>query len=340
MSKLALREISDKSVWESFLLSQNPGTFLQSWNWGEANRLVGFKVKRFGIYDGSKLVGAVQLIHQPAKRGQHYLIPGGPVIDYESKRLLKFTIDSIKEIARKENIWFIRIRPDVIDSEKLRLSLSELGLFSAPMHLHGEHTLILDVSKDEVEILKNMRKTTRYLIKKSLNEGYKIRISTNPKDTQILFDLQKETVKRHRFVGFTPRLFEAQLETFGKNDQSLLFVCEKNGKPLVAAIVIFYGEKAFYHHSGSANVARETNASYFTQWQIIRKAKELGYKYYDFWGIAPTDDPKHRFSGVTIFKKGFGGEKVDWVHAQDLAISPFYWLTFIFETVRRVVRRL
>ena len=340
MSKLEIKEISDKSLWEKFLLSRNPGTFLQSWNWGETNRLLGFKISRLGFYKGKVLVGITQLIHQPAKRGHHFLIPVGPVIDYGNKNLLKFVTESIGEYVRKEKVWFVRIRPDQPDSEELRTLLINQGFIFAPMHLHGEHTLIIDITKPEEEILKNMRKTTRYLIRKSLNEGFKMRVSKNPEDTDILFDLQKATAKRHRFVGFTKKLFEAQLETFGKDGQSELFICEKEGIPIVAAIIIFYGEKAFYHHSGSSETARSTNASYFTQWQIIKRARELGKKYYDFWGIAPTENPRHRFAGVTTFKKGFGGVRVNWIHAHDLPITPLYWTTHAFETGRRIFRRL
>jgi len=340
MSKLVTNEVLDKDKWESFLLSRKPGTFLQSWNWGEANKLTGFKIKRLGFYEGKVLVGIAQLIHQPAKRGHHFLIPGGPVIDYGNKSLFKFATESIIEYARKEKVWFVRIRPDMADSKNLRDMLTKSGYVSAPMHLHGEHTLILDITKDEEDLLKGMRKTTRYLIRKSMNEGYKIRVSKDPKDADILSRLQIETVKRHRFVGFTKKLFEAQLEAFGKDNQSELFICEKNGVPLVAAIIIFYGEKAFYHHSGSSESSRSTNASYFTQWEIIKYSKSAGKKYYDFWGIAPTDDPRHRFAGVTTFKKGFGGVRIDWMHAHDLAISSLYWTTRAFETGRRIIRRL
>lgn len=333
-------EITNKDEWEKYLLSQNPGTFLQSWNWGETNRLSGFRIKRLGFYSSKKLVGIAQLIHQPARRGPHFLIPGGPVVDYDNEKLTSFVFDEIKKFAKKEKAWFVRVRPDVVDSEKIRKRFEIAELKSAPMHLHGEHTLILDISKSEEEILKGMRKTTRYLIRKSFNEGYEIRTSIDPKDASVLYELQKQTVERHKFVGFPRRLFEAQLETFGKDNQGELFICEKNKEPLVAAIIIYYANKAFYHHSGSSRSARRTNASYFTQWQIIRKAKELGYKYYDFWGIAPTENPRHRFAGVTIFKKGFGGKRVDWVHAHDLPVNPLYKFTYLFESVRRLSRRL
>jgi len=337
---LKVKEVEDKNEWERFLLSQNPQTFLQSWNWGETNRLTGFKVKRLGFYLSNKLVGLSQLIHQPAKRGPHYLIPGGPVINYQDEKLVVNVFNAIKEIAKKDKVWFVRVRPDLKENDEIRRLFSRLGLIYAPMHLHGEHTLILDLTKSEEEILKGMRKTTRYLIRKSLNEGFNIKISKDPKYSEILAKLQKDTVERHHFVGFSKKLFNSQLATFAKENQAELFICEKDKIPFVASLIVYYGNKAFYHHSASSNLSQRTNATYFTQWQIIKRAKDLGKRYYDFWGIAPTDDPKHRFAGVTVFKKGFGGTRVDLVHAHDIPCSRYYWITYLFETIRKKVRRL
>ncbi len=58
------------------------------------------------------------------------------------------------------------------------------------------------------------------------------------------------------------------------------------------------------------------------------------------WGISKTETPEHRFAGVTLFKKGFPGERVDWLHAQDLPLTKKYWITYGFENLRRIARRL
>ncbi len=148
--------------------------------------------------------------------------------------------------------------------------------------------------------------------------------SLDPKDSKILKKLQDETVKRHKFVGFSENLFKAQLATFGQDNQAKLFICKKGQTTLAAAIIIFYGNFAYYHHSGSTSKFPELPFSYFLQWKIIQEAKKRGTKFYNFWGIAPTDNPKHRFAGVTIFKKGFSGVRIDWLHAHDLPLTPLY----------------
>ena len=340
MKTYQTKEITDKNIWENYLLAQKPGTFLQSWNWGETNKKTGYKIKRLGFYKNGKISALSLLIHQPAKRGPHYLIPGGPVLDFRDKRFFKYVLSQLKSVAKRDGVWFVRMRPDVEDGPNLRSFVKKLGLNSAPMHVHGENTLVLNIERDEEEILKSMRKTTRYLIKKSLNEGYSVATSTALQGIDKLYLLQGETVRRHGFVGFKKNLFSAELEVFGRDNQALLFECRKGKLLLASAIVIFYADKAFYHFSGSSKASLKTNASYFLQWEIIKKAKELGYRYYDFWGIAATDNPKHRFWGVTVFKKGFGGERIDWLHAHDLLIRSYYWITYFFETLRRGIRHL
>lgn len=340
MAKFEVKNVKSKIDWENFVLKQNPQSFLHSWNWGQVNELLGYKPIRIGFYQKEVLKGVSLMILQKAKRGPHFLIPGGPLIDWKNKDLVEVFLKATRDIAIREKVWFVRVRPEILDTYEARQSFKSLGFISAPMHLHAEQTWVLNIDKDKEDLLKGMRKSTRYLVRKSLNSGLTFHESQDPKDISFLKDLQEETVERHKFVGFSEKIFSSQLATFGKNNEARLFLVKKQKKVLVAAIIIFYGGAAYYHHSASSFESRRTPASYFLQWKVIEKAQIRGCKYYNFWGIAPNDDPKHRFAGVTLFKKGFGGERIDWLHAQDLPVSNLYWLTFIFETGRRIIRRL
>jgi lipid II:glycine glycyltransferase (peptidoglycan interpeptide bridge formation enzyme) len=57
---------------------------------------------------------------------------------------------------------------------------------------------------------------------------------------------------------------------------------------------------------------------------------------YNFWGIAPEGKKNHPWNGLTGFKKGFGGEAHEYLHAQDLPCSPLYILPKTIETIRRI----
>lgn len=340
MGKVTTKIITSKKVWENFVLKNSPYSFLQSWNWGEAHVKLNEEIIRLGVYEGKKVVGVALLIHQNAKRGPHFIIPGGPLIEWDNKKIRDVLLSAIKKLAKEKQVWFVRIRPEIVDSRENRNMFRNLGFMRAPMHLHAEHTWILDISESEEDILKGMRKNTRYMVRKSLESGLNVKVSTNRKDIALLYQLQKETAKRHKFVGFSEKLFKAQLETFANDDQIKLFIVSKDKEPLVAALIIFYGNYAYYHHSASSKKARDIPASYLLQWSVIGEAKKRNLKGYNFWGIAPEGVKNHRFSGVTTFKTGFGGERIDWLPAQDLPISPLYWATFIFEHTRRRLRKL
>ena len=340
MDKYTTQRIENKNEWERFVLSQVPQSFLQSWNWGETNREMGNRIFRLGFMDGEKLVAVAQVIEERARRGPYFLIPGGTLLDWKNKSLAAFILEELKKLARQEKVWFIRTRPELLDLLENKKLFSSLGFVSAPMHLSAENTWVLDITPEEEQLLASMRKTTRYLIRRSLDKDLSVEIYDDAKHVNMLSKLQEETVSRHKFVGFSEKLFKAQMDSFGQDRQASLFICRKGKEALSAAIIIFYGEFAYYHHSGSTSKYKELPFSYFLQWNIIKEAKKRGLKKYNFWGIAPNDSPKHRFAGVTIFKKGFGGGRIDWLHAQDLPVSPFYWLTFSFETMRRIMRRL
>ena len=103
---------------------------------------------------------------------------------------------------------------------------------------------------------------------------------------------------------------------------------------------IFYGKEAVYHYSASSELARKIPASYLLIWEAIREAKRRKMEIFNFWGIAPNDDPRHRFSGVTLFKKGFSGFRVDYLYAQDLPLNRLYFFTRLFERLRKFRRGL
>ena len=335
-----IREINNKDQWEGFVFSQSPNIFLQSWNWGEFHASLGNKIFRLGLFDQEAVRGVALLIKEEAKRGTYLACPGGPLLVDWNKNDLEKLVEEIKKIGQKEKAVFLRVRPSILDNQENRQLFETLGFRSAPMHMHAETTWQLNLMPIEEELLANMRKNTRYYVRRAMKEGVKVFTSQKVEDIKILYDLQMEAVRRHKFVPFSKEFLKKQFQTFSQDNQTLLFLAEYKQKILSAAMIIFYGDMAVYHYSGSASQYAKVPASYLLQWEVIKEAKKRGCKIYNFWGIAPTDDPKHRFAGVTIFKKGFGGKRVDYLHARDLSLSQLYPLTYFFESMRRKLRKL
>jgi len=273
-------------------------------------------------------------------RGTYLACPGGPLLVDWRKENLKQIVDEIKKIGHQEKVVFIRVRPSILENQENKELFRILGFRSAPMHMHAETTWQLNLAPSEDELLANMRKTTRYSIRRAARDGVKVIQSKNAKDIEILDQLQMEAVKRHKFVPFSKEFMEKQFQTFIQDDQTVLFLAEYKKQILSAAMMIYYGDMAVYHYAGTSSKFPKIFSSYLLQWEAIKEAKRRGCKIYNFWGIAPADDPRHRFAGVTVFKRGFGGERVDYLHAQDYSLSSLYRGTYWFETLRRITRRL
>jgi lipid II:glycine glycyltransferase (peptidoglycan interpeptide bridge formation enzyme) len=352
---MKIKEITDKNLWENFLRECSPKTFLQSWNWGEFNKLMKQKIWRSGIYDGDELVATTLVIKVKAKRGTFLVIPHGPNIknakcqmpnvkceDKKSKlEILKIILKELKEIAKVEKASFIRICPIWEGSQENKRIFKELGFRKAPIFIHPEVNWILNIQNSEEELLAGMRKTTRYLIRQALkNPEIEIKKSKDLKDVEIFNKIYQETAERHRFVPFSLNYLKNEFLAFEPDNQILTFLGKYKGEVISGAMIIFWQDSAFYHQGASLPKYPKIPVSYLLQWEAIREAKNRGCKYYNFWGIAPTNKPNHSWKGLTLFKTGFGGQREEYVITQDLILSDKYWFTFFVEKIRRIKRRV
>lgn len=341
MGKIEVKQIDNKDEWEEYITKCEESNFLQSWYWGEFYKRLGKTVSRTGFYRGNQLVGVMLSIVEDAKRGRYLTVPGGPIIDWSVRELVEAAFVEMKRIALVTGCVFVRIRPQIVTSELVKQIFKAHGCKSSPMHLQAELSNILDITKSEGELLLGMRKTTRYEIRKAHNLGIIIETSRDEKAIRAFYDLQIQTAKRQKFVPFSYNFFREQFKIFFDEDRALLYTATLAGQVLAQAFIIFYGKEADYHYGASTDEGRKYPGAYLLQWEAIKEAKRRGMVRYNFWGVAPEEDRDHRFYGVSVFKRGFGGEDVAYLHAQDLVIDNFrYLINYFVEVARKRIRRV
>lgn len=331
---------TDKDKWEKHVLKFSQANFLQSWNWGKFQETLEKKITRLVVQDSNSVVAVCSIVREEAKRGTYLAIAGGPLLDWTNKRLIEFLFNSIKVIAQEQQAVFIRFRPQTEDSDVLRSTVNKLKARPANMHLTADLTLQLDLTKDGDQILKEMRKNTRSSIKKSERSEIEVRISDDKKEIKEFFKHQNELAQKHSFVPFSYKFLYEQFRVFSADNQAVLVHAYKDNHLLASAFVIIYNKEAVYHYGISTDLNRKLPGSYAVQWAAINHAKSLGCTRYNFWGIAPENEKEHRFAGVSLFKRGFGGREVKYLQAHDIALSPKYYFTYVFELFRRKIRRL
>jgi len=332
---MIISEIKDKNVWENFLSESEEKTFLQSWNWGEFQKIMGNKIWRLGVYDNQRLLSVVLVVKIEAKRGRFLLIQHGPI----SKKLF----EELKKIAKNEKCDFIRVAPLLEKNDENKKSLKDLGFRESPMHASAyEATWKLDITPSEEELLKNMRKTTRYLIRQAQkNPEIEIVKSDKIEDAELYQKLNEKVSKYQRFTPFSFDFVKNEFEVFAKDNQALLFFGKYKGEIISSALIIFWQGIGFYHQAALDPNYHKIPVAYLLQWEVIKEVKKRGCKLYDFWGyVDPKKEPRHPWAGPTLFKTGFGGKAYQYLKTQDFPMSKKYWFTFIFEKIRKIKRGL
>lgn len=333
---LVVKEIKSQSVWDNFAKKFKPNNFLTSWQWTDFNNEMGDTTLRLGLYDKRKLVAICAASITKSKKGNFLLSPAGPLLGTNSKKHWQFFTNYLKSIAKERKLKFVRIRPLFLNLAGEH-TFKNMNFKNAPVRVPAESSLILDLDKDEVELLNQMRKTTRYLIKKAEKDGVLVTASTKEANLKLFHRLEINTVAKHKFIPFSEKYVLNQFRAFIKTNDALIFLAKYKGKVISSAIITFFGDSAFYNHG--ASIDTKIPASYAIQWEAIKEAKRRGKKFYNFWGgIAPTNNPKHPWTGITLFKAGFGGQLYETVHARDIATSKLYHPISLFEKVRYRIR--
>lgn len=339
---LIITNISSQGKWNVFFNQNGSPTFLQSWEWGEFQKQLGYDILRLGILENKSLVAIALVIKIRAKRGNFLFVPQGPIIQIKSSKLkvqnyLRVITRHLAPIAKKEGFSFIRISPLLDDSPECQKMFTKLGFRKAPLYMHAEHVWKLVLHKTEDELLSDMRKTTRYLIRKATKAEVIIEKRTDTKAVEDFMRLYKETVSREQFTPFSKEYILHEFEEFLKTGRALFLFGKLDGTCRAAALIISTDSTAFYHQG--ASVHDKVPVPYLLQWEAIREAKKRGCRFYNFWGIAPNDSNRHPWAGLTLFKKGFGGSQLDYLPTQDKPISPFYAIPWVIETITRWKRK-
>ncbi|HOX41836.1 MAG TPA: peptidoglycan bridge formation glycyltransferase FemA/FemB family protein [bacterium] len=271
-------------------------------------------------------------------------------------------IEKIRKLALEQNAIFYRLELDIpsvptqIPNTKYQIVH---GFRRAFEEMQPEHTLVLDLKQSETDLLAQMSQKGRYNIRVAERNNIKITSGTEKRLVDNFYALYQQTGKRHRITYRSKSYFENLVEILSKLgyveiyqasissetclnlDDNRLSQCldnleEGNQKVLCSAIIVFSGKKAIYLFGASSDAHKQFMPTYALHWQIIKEMKAKGFTEYDFFGIAPNDDPKHPWAGVTQFKKRFGGKEISILGSYDLTCKPVQYQLFkIAEKLRR-----
>lgn len=341
-SGIKVEDCHSKKEWDDFITQFQEANFLQSWDFYEFYKNIEHQIVRRIVRQGGKIVAAYAGEVEPAKRGRHLAIAGGPILDWQNPTLIKVVFDDMKHIAEKLQCIFVRVRPQLENNSESVKIFTEHNFKKAPMYLSVEYAGVLDLTKSEDEILADMRQRLRRALRKAEKNDIKIETTTDPAAIKQFYQIELQTAKRHAFYAFSENFLTKQFEAFAKNNEAVLYIAKKDDEILAENFMIFYGNEASYHYGVSSELGTKYSGAPLLHMQAMRDARKRGITRYNFWGIVDEADTKHRFYGVSVFKRGFGVQELKYLPAHDLIINkPAYYLkTYLIESLRRKIRHV
>ncbi len=330
---MRIEEVTERTTWEKFVVAQPHAAFPQSWAWGDFQSAFGRDVRRFFVMDGDCATAACQVIYRARRLFGYWLAPRGPVFAERSPQKIRQAFVRLCETMYGKlphpSTLFYRFEP-MLEARDAR------GVF--PLRFRRQHamdpavTIISDVRKTEEELLARMHEKTRYNIRVAAKHGVSVRMGAAG-DLEPFLALTRETAIRDGFVSHDDAYLRSLYETLSPCGMARLRVAEYEGKILAANMEIAYGDTVTYLHGASSSENRRVMAPFALHWQTMRTAREEGFAYYDWWGCNP-DRVSHYYykpawEGITRFKLGWGGERVEYAGTWDLPIHRvLYRLAF------------
>ncbi len=316
--------------WDKFLRKFPNHHILQTSHWGEVKTYFGWNA--FRISDGS--CGCQVLFRKLPLGCTIGYIPKGPVGDHWDRIL-----PELDGLCALQKAIYLQIEPDRLEDEVSEVNDWLTGFIDSNDSIQPRRTILIDIDKDDSEILLSMKQKTRYNINLAVKKEILISHSS---DIKLFNDLMRKTGVRDGFGTHTLAYYEKVYSQFYSSGNCVLLLAKYYDHPLAAIMVFCQGERAWYLYGASSNEERNRMPTYLLQWEAIRWAKSKGCKSYDLWGIPDVSqqDLESQFEkrsdglwGVYRFKRGFGGSVIRAASSKVKIYRPFLY------NLIRVVRK-
>ncbi|MBE5821793.1 MAG: peptidoglycan bridge formation glycyltransferase FemA/FemB family protein [Clostridiales bacterium] len=334
----------DRNRYNEFLEKHERCNFQQSSQWQKVK--TSWKDEVVIVEDDNgDIIGSISvLIRKIPIFGNIMYSARGPVCDIHDKKVLAELTLGLKEIAKRNKAFVLKIEPDIkSDDMEFRKIVSELGFkikdnaknFSE--EIQPRYVFRLDIKdKTEDEVFASFHQKTRYNIRLATKKGVVIK-EGNREDLKAFHDIMKVTGKRDNFMIRPLSYFEKMYDELYPNHFKLMMAYYED-KPISGIIDIIYGNKVWYLYGASSNEHRNLMPNYLLQWEMIKYSIENKKDIYDFRGVSGVLDESHPQYGLYRFKKGFGAEFTEFLGE---IYIPFKPLTYkLYKITERVYKKL
>lgn len=320
---------NERERFDAFIAGHVKGHILQSWAWGDVKAGTGWRAHRLVLENSDGGIrGAVSILERrlPVLKRPIFYAPRGPVVDFGDEEAFAGICRAVRELAGERGAVFWKIDPDLPADPATAAFLRRQGfrqLARGPNFegVQPRFVFRLSLERELDEIFAAFAPKTRYNVRLAERRGVTVRVGTAA-DLPAFYALLRETAERDRFLIRGAGYYDLIWRHVVERGYGRLFIADYQGEPIAATLAFTIGDKAWYVYGASGNRHREVMPNYALQWAMIRWAKELGCRMYDFRGVSGDLNPDNPLYGLYRFKKGFNGDFVEFVGEFDYVFAP------------------
>ena len=297
--------VETRDTWNDICVGFTDAEFAQSYEWGEARRLEGWKPRRFVLSDDTTSIAAAQMLVKSRLGLEVIYCPRGPIWQRRNKTPAE-CVDSLT-----------RMLDAVVEAHPVSAVVCDLhfdrGLLpGSALRTRGFRrisdgmTADIDLRADMAAQRSSFHRKWRNDLKKAQQAPLEVRRYEAPNYLDELYAMADDTAVRKGFiVGLNRTIAERFLRLRGGGTSAILAAVNPDGTAAAAALIVLFNEMASYLVGASVakdDPAFSRGASNLVQWEALRWVKANGCTTYNLEGLDPEGNP-----GVYHFKQRMNG---------------------------------
>ena len=283
MEFVELTEKEYKKYWENHPLK----TFLSAPEISELRKKSNWDTYYVGVKEGKKIIAATMLLAHIRHFGKYeFYSPRGYLLDFNNRELVDYFTNELKKYIKEKKGYIFRVDPYLIykerdidgniveggvDNSKVVDNLYKLGFKKVPIENMEQVGWMFSLGlegKDEEQIMKEMKSSTRNKIRKIEKSGIEVN-EIGYDELDRFQSIMEETSKRKGFSNRKLSYYQDMYKLFHDKDEVKFFITELDLKKYISNLEKDIKERedklnslsdAKYNDGAKKNLTNEINS--------------------------------------------------------------------------------
>lgn len=320
--------------WDVFLQNSERGLYNQLSDWIKSYEVFGFDYEIFIQTKNDIIIGGCGIVIAKFSIFKFYIVPCGPVLDFENENQLDFILQQLKNNALKKGCCYFQISVPKVQNIQPKNDCSINNIQESSTYFSGNNGTkfkyviplygmrLVDLSSKNYDVVfSSFGKNHKRNIIKSQSENLTFKFVTNPNDIETAYNCFVLNAQDKGYPLRSYKSIQKTLNAYITKDFAKMGCCYYNDKIVGAIYVMKCAKRYIYINGGVLKEFQHLNVSHFLHNYMIQDSLKKGFNYYDV-SVGGSQ-------GVIRFKEGFGSQLYNFIETKHWILKPFTFKIYL-----------